>query len=1085
MPGPWRDEDLCLRRLADEQAALRRVATLVARGVKPDELFSAVSEEVARLFGAEAAIARFEADGSAMVVVGLTKGIPVVTVGTRWKLEDFLASTTVYRTGRPARNDHGGHADASGAVAASLRQMDFVSTVAAPIVVEGGVWGVMTVSDKCKRLPSDTEERAARFTDLLATAVANAESRAELNDLVAEQAALRQVAMLVARGVSPAEMFKVVSDEVARLFGAEAGVGRFDPDGSKLVVVGLSEGVRGLSVGTCWPLDGFLASAEVQRTGRPARSPRSRWQNASGPTADALRESGLVASISAPIAVEGRPWGVIAVAETRTRLPPDAEERLEKFTDLVATAIANAESRRAVDDLANEQAALRRVATRVARGAAPSEVFAMVSQEAGQLFGSDMTAIVRYEPGGAGFVVVGLTPGVPAEIPLGTRWPLDDYLASAAVYRTGRPARSDHAGHRGASGPLADSFRRMGPLSTVATPIVVQGKLWGAMTVSTDRAPLPTDTEERAAKFTELVATAIANADSREDLAASEARAHELAGEQAALRRVATLVAEGARADELFAAVAEEVADVLDIPVVGLHRFESDGTFTMMGIAGETGFTVGSRWPVEDAGLAGMLRATGRPARKEDYTTMPGPLGTAVRDDRMVATVGVPIVVEGGIWGFIVGAARPGKPIPPDSEDRLMRFTELVATAIANSQARESLARLAEEQAALRRVATLVAHGVSPAELFSAVSDEVGRLFRAEATVARYEPGGSAAIVVGQTAGIPVVGVGDRWELDDLMATSTVYRTGQSARNDWTGLENVAGRTGERLRTLNFTSTVAAPVVVEDELWGVIAVSHQHQRLPPDTEERVERFTELLATAIANADSREELAASRARIVAAADDARRRIERDLHDGAQQRLLTLAVALRRAEAKIPDGLDTLRAEVTRVTEGLRTAVEELRELSRGIHPSVLTANGLPPALKALARRSTVRVRLDVEFDQRLPDHVEVAAYYTVSEALTNASKHANATQGWVSLRVEDDLLHLSIRDDGVGGADARRGSGLTGLTDRIEALGGKIKIESPPGNGTSIDVEIPIAPAFVRDSETYEQAAPAPMPAPPA
>jgi signal transduction histidine kinase len=231
---------------------------------------------------------------------------------------------------------------------------------------------------------------------------------------------------------------------------------------------------------------------------------------------------------------------------------------------------------------------------------------------------------------------------------------------------------------------------------------------------------------------------------------------------------------------------------------------------------------------------------------------------------------------------------------------------------------------------------------------------------------------------------------------------------------------------------------------------------------PADAEERLAQFADLLATAVSNAAMRGELAASRARVIAAADESRRRIERDLHDGAQQRLVTVAVALQRVQAKIPSALDEVRADVGRVADGLTGAVNELRDLSRGIHPAILTEGGLSPALKALGRRSPVRVKLDVGFERRLPDQVEVAAYYTVSEALTNASKHANATRVWVSLSIEDDVLLLSIRDDGEGGADPRRGSGLTGLRDRIEALGGTIQIESQTGSGTVIEVEIPIA-----------------------
>jgi signal transduction histidine kinase len=263
-------------------------------------------------------------------------------------------------------------------------------------------------------------------------------------------------------------------------------------------------------------------------------------------------------------------------------------------------------------------------------------------------------------------------------------------------------------------------------------------------------------------------------------------------------------------------------------------------------------------------------------------------------------------------------------------------------------------------------------------------------------------------------------------------------------------------------RQAGLTAAVGVPIVVDGTVWGAVNIaSTKNERLLPDAEERLARFTDLVATSVSNATMREELAASRARIIAAGDDARRRIERDLHDGAQQQLVTLAVALQRTKANIPSALDKVRADVSRVAEGLTGAVNELRDLSRGIHPAILTEGGLSPALKALGRRSEVRVKLEVGFEHRLPDQVEVAAYYTVSEALTNASKHANATRVWVSLRVDHDMLRLSIRDDGVGGADANRGSGLTGLRDRIEALGGQIKIESPSGDGTLIEVQIPI------------------------
>jgi signal transduction histidine kinase len=255
---------------------------------------------------------------------------------------------------------------------------------------------------------------------------------------------------------------------------------------------------------------------------------------------------------------------------------------------------------------------------------------------------------------------------------------------------------------------------------------------------------------------------------------------------------------------------------------------------------------------------------------------------------------------------------------------------------------------------------------------------------------------------------------------------------------------------------------VGTPILVEGRLWGVvIAGSSRVQPLPPDTEARLADFTKLLATAIANAESRAALAASRARVVAAADEARRRIERDLHDGAQQRLVSLGLQLREARAAVPKQLGELDRNLAYVADGLASVGEELREISRGIHPAILSDGGLGPALRALARRSTVAVELDVRPDRRLPERVEVAAYYVVSEALTNAAKHAHASAVHVDVDAGDSIVKLAIRDDGVGGADPRRGSGLIGLTDRVEALGGRIEMASPVGSGTSLMVRIPI------------------------
>ena len=425
----------------------------------------------------------------------------------------------------------------------------------------------------------------------------------------------------------------------------------------------------------------------------------------------------------------------------------------------------------------------------------------------------------------------------------------------------------------------------------------------------------------------------------------------------------------------------------------------------------------------------------------------------------MRSAVGTPIIVEGRLWGTIGAGSTLAEPLPPDAEARLVSFAELVATAIANAESRAALMRLVEEQAALRRVATLVAQGVPAAEIFSAVSDEVARLFGGQAAVLRFDHDGPAVIFVGvsKTLELPV---GTRWEFQPGMASAEVYRTGSSARVNAMDWAAASGAVAGAARRLGVVSTVMSPIVVEGRLWGAMSVASTDELLPSGMEGRLEKFTELLATAIANADSRSELAASRRRIVAASDEARRRIERDLHDGTQQRLVSLGLLVRAAEADIPPGRGGLQAGLSRIAAGLADAAAELQEFSRGIHPAILSERGLGPALGTLARRSAVPVDLEVSTTARFPEPVEIAAYYVASEALANAMKHARASRTQISLTTRNGSLLLSVRDDGVGGANPARGSGLAGLADRVEALGGSIHIQSAAGTGTHITVDLP-------------------------
>jgi PAS domain S-box-containing protein len=386
------------------------------------------------------------------------------------------------------------------------------------------------------------------------------------------------------------------------------------------------------------------------------------------------------------------------------------------------------------------------------------------------------------------------------------------------------------------------------------------------------------------------------------------------------------------------------------------------------------------------------------------------------------------------------------------------------------------LRRLADEQAALRRVATLVAQGVRPDELFSVVSEEVGHLLGTEAAaVVRFDHSEPAIVFVGVGAGIiEGLPVGTRWDLEQGLASAEVFRTGRSTRVNAVGRSSASGPVAAMARRLGVVSTVASPIVVEGRLWGAVTVSSQDEALPVDAEDRLEKFTELVATAVSNIEARRELNASRARVVAAADETRRRLERDLHDGIQQRLVALALRARTAEAA-PQLPTEVQDELSQLSDGLRAAIDEVREVSRGIHPAILSESGLKPALKALARRLPLPVKLNLDLDQRLPEPLEVAGYYVVSEAFTNAVKHAQASAVELTAHRRDGLLMLTVRDDGIGGADASRGSGIIGLTDRVEALGGTISLVSPPGAGTMLQVQLPTDLAATTDTSTVEGA----------
>ena len=703
--------------------------------------------------------------------------------------------------------------------------------------------------------------------------------------------------------------------------------------------------------------------------------------------------------------------------------------------------------------LAEEHAALRRVATLVAAGAPPAEVFDAVTAEVAALIPADGSALTRYEADGTFTPLSGWAIGGGRKY-VGSRYERDGTV-SGLIFETGRPGRVDN--YADAHGEAAEVARELSWRSSVGAPITVEGRLWGALVVvSKSEQPLPPGTERRLAEFTELVATAIANSEARERLA-------QLAEEQAALRRVATLVAEGATPHAVFDAVRHEVAQMFNAPLSVLMRYDdASGAATLLATDDAFLGPAGTSWPVEgDSSAIAQVCRTGLPARADYTRPMQGPIAAAARAAGGRSAVGVPIVVDGALWGVMAVGTRGTEPLPADFEGRLAKFTELLATAIANGQAHEQLAQLADEQAALRRVATLVAEGATPQRVFDAVRHEVARMFNAPLSgLLRYDGKGT---VTQLAASEGYRGPIERsWSVEgDESAVARVCQTGLPARSDYT--RPAQGSIAAAARDECTRSAVGVPVVVDGAFWGVMAVgTREAEPLPADLEGRLAKFTELLATAIANAEGRAELDASRARIVATADATRRRIERDLHDGAQQQLVSLALEVRAAQASVPEEMNQHRDELSHIAEGLTTALDGLRETALGLHPAILAEGGLGAALKTLAHRSPIPVELEVRTVGRLPESLEVAAYYVVSETLTNAAKHSRASRVRVEVELRDRALCIAVADDGVGGADATRGSGLLGLRDRVEANGGTISIESREGAGTSLTAVLPLA-----------------------
>ena len=420
---------------------------------------------------------------------------------------------------------------------------------------------------------------------------------------------------------------------------------------------------------------------------------------------------------------------------------------------------------------------------------------------------------------------------------------------------------------------------------------------------------------------------------------------------------------------------------------------------------------------------------------------------------RLIAWSNRPMLSEDGTQQSLVTTGI-------DLTDRAPRHEEGERALPVDPQSKlAEMSRLAIEQRALRRVATLVASEVSPERVFMAVSEECARVLDVNASVVvRYEGDGSATIVGRHNRdGIDVFRLGGMMAAEEHSALGRVLRTESPARVDDWGV--LSGQTAEAMFRGGYRSTAAAPIVVAGTLWGAVGIGNENP-LPPEAENRLGAFCELVSLAVASAQAREDLIASRARLVKVGDEQRRRLERNLHDGAQQSLVSVALKLRVARARLgtyPDAAGTLLDDAMRELE---IGLDELREIARGIHPAILSERGLRPALLALTERLLLPVDIDIP-EERLPAHSEATAYYILSEALTNVAKHAHADSARVSVRWDGGVLRCEVTDDGRGGADPSSGTGILGLRDRAEAAGGTLSVVSPPGRGTVVAASVPL------------------------
>ena len=852
-----------------------------------------------------------------------------------------------------------------------------------------------------------------------------------LGDVAEVHAALRRVAAVAAAAEPPEAVFAAVTAEGSALLdGVLLSLARYSHDGSEAVV--LAQTGDHVTVGSWFSSDnGVGINARLWTSGQPQRID----DFAELPGMQRVLDLDVVACVAVPVVVDGRLWGLLAAASRTGPLPATTEGRLTMLAEIVAVAVVSAAARTSVRVLADEQAALLRVAALVAEGASEAVIFDAVAVEAASLMEDQPTTLVRYE-GKRTFVVLAthngpVTPGTRVMVPVG------DTGTTAEMLQTHRPARRDRYDHM-PSRSFANRDFAVG--SSVSVPIFVQGRMWGALGVVNEGRRLPVETEGRLAKFSGLVGSALANAEARAEL-------QRFAEEQAGLRRVAELAASGEPYALVLRSIVAEASPLFEDATVSLGQFEPSGRWAKVDLDAEPVDQLRTQGVTRDEEVvAQQVLATGRPARIEESDPS---AGGRVVDGRVLWGCGVPVQAEGRTWGAMIATSRQ-RPLPWGTEDRLAHFAHVAATAVTGADSRDTLSRLARDQAALRRVAELIARGASLDEVFHAVATEASALLAGTAVgLFRYGADGRATVVAQCHAPVPL-GVRIPSRGVGVRASGGVVR-----------FATLAGAPSEQLGDdVEVEGLVAVPITVEGQIWGGLALLTP--RVPPsaDAEERLSEFAELAAAAVASGENRAKLRASRARLVVTADETRQRLQRDVHDGAQQRLVQTVLSLKLGLDMAARGEDPVEL-MREALQSAERATVELRDLVHGILPASLSRAGLRTGLESLVAGLPAPVDLDVSAlpEQRLPTELEVTAYFLVAEALTNVVKHADATRARVRVAADEDHLTIEVVDDGRGGADLH-GTGLTGLADRVDAMNGTLQVVSPHGRGTTVRVSLP-------------------------